>query len=255
MQDIAYNEIDQLEDSHWWYKGMRDISQRLLHPIINGRSDLCILDAGCGAGGNITALSPYGTVFGIDYSPLALQYAQKRHPDRLMRADITHLPYADASFDLVTSFDVLYMVQDDESGFRELSRVTREGGYVLVRLAAMQSLYGAHDVVVKTLRRYSAEEVRTKMQSAGLEIVKLSYANSLLLPLVYITRKIQNWQIQKGAQAESDVNATAEPLNSLLAGILKLEGRWIANGLSFPAGVSLFALAQKPIESHSQEQS
>src|SRR5262245_27093353 len=99
MEPQAYNELYQLEPTHWWYQGMRQITERMLKPLLQETRRLKILDAGCGAGGNLSALAHFGDMMGLDYSPLALAYAGEQHAGRLARATIEALPYADNSFD------------------------------------------------------------------------------------------------------------------------------------------------------------
>lgn len=248
LEDRAYLELHELETSHWWYRGMRQITDRMLAPYLRGRSNLTFLDVGCGAGGNLTHFLPYGTPTGIDFSPLAIQYAATRFR-RIARADAQQIPFAKNSFDLVTSFDVIVMIEDDFRAVQEMARVLRPGGILLLRVAALPALEGPHDIVVRSLRRYTRPLLRQRLDSAGLQTIRMSYANSFLLPLIFGIRKWQNWQLKRGAALpESDVNPVSEPANSLLAGLLGLEARWIGRGQSFPAGVSLFALAQKPAE-------
>jgi SAM-dependent methyltransferase len=248
MEPQAYDELYQLEPNHWWYQGMRQITERILQPVLGTASNLRILDVGCGAGGNLSALSRFGSAIGLDYSPLALAYANERHGGKLARATIEALPYASDSFDLVTSFDVMvcYEVEDDLVALRELARVTRPGGRVLVRVAALSALRGPHDTVVHAARRYTASELHEKMQRVGLIPVRSTYANSILMPFIFVARKLQTLGISLGSMPKSDVNPTPEPINSLLMGLLNLEARWLGRGHSFPAGVSLFALATKP---------
>lgn len=247
MEPAAYDELNALETDHWWYRGMRDITARLLRSALPRQTGLDILDAGCGAGGNLDALAQFGRVWGFDYSPLALGYAARRHSGKLARASVEALPYADACFDLVTSFDVLVCqeVADDVRALREFARVTRPGGHVLVRLAALEALRGPHDIVVHGARRYTAAELRAKLAQAGLKPVRVTYANSLLLPPIFAARRLQSASVARGAEPQSDVKAAPGPLNDLLAGLLGLEARWISSGRGFPAGVSVMALAAK----------
>jgi SAM-dependent methyltransferase len=249
MEPQAYDELYRLEPSHWWYRGMRQITHQLLEPLLEKGEPLRILDAGCGAGGNLTAFSRFGCTVGLDYSPLALSYARASHAGRLARATIEALPYADASFDLVTSFDVMvcYEVEDDLRALQEFARVTRPGGHVLVRVAALKALRGPHDMVVHAARRYNADELRQKMQSAGLVPLRMTYANSFLMPFIFVIRRLQTLGVALGSAPKSDVNRTPETINNLLTSLLSFEARWLGSGRNFPAGVSLFGLAVKPV--------
>jgi hypothetical protein len=228
---------------------MRQITDQLLASLPDHDEEMKILDAGCGAGGNLTALSRFGCAVGLDYSPLALVYASANHAGKLVRASIEALPYADNSFDLVTSFDVMvcHEVEDDLNAMREFARVTRPGGHVLVRVAALPALRGPHDTVVHAARRYTASELRLKMQQAGLEPVRMTYANSILMPLIFVIRKLQTLGVSLGSAAKSDVSQTPKTINNLLISLLNLEAHWLGSGHGFPIGVSLFGLALKPV--------
>jgi len=248
MEAEAYAEMHALEAHHWWYRGMREITSQLLRGIIDPQADLRILDAGCGTGGNLTAFAPFGEVSGIDYSPLALSYAREAHCGRLIQATVEQLPYADNAFDLVTSFDVLYCreVCDDMRALNEFARVLRPRGHLLLRLPAFSFLRGSHDVIVHGVRRYTIAQLRRKMMRIGLIPVRMTYLNSILMPLIFIMRQFQNLAVRFGTTPHSDVNPTPDPINTVLFNILKLESRWIAGNRGSPAGVSVICLARKP---------
>ncbi len=247
MEPSAYDELDQLEATHWWYEGMRRITDRLLRASVDLSQPICVLDAGCGAGGNLVHFAPLGAVYGFDFSPLAVQYAQKRHPD-LARASIEAIPYPDDTFALTTSFDVLYNagVADDARGFAEMARVTCPGGHVLVRLPAMPALKGPHDDVVHGVRRYTAKGLRSKLTDAGLSPLRITYANSLLLAPIFVSRRLGALLTRIGSRASSDVQESSPLVTSILTSVLTLEATWIGSGRNFPAGVSIFGLARKP---------
>src|SRR5262245_49529982 len=117
MEPEAFHEMAALEATHWWYVGMRDITRRFLAPYLSGSVQRRILDAGCGTGANLAMLGEYGQALGFDFSPIAVGYTSKLHAGRVARASIAGQPYPDNSFDLVTSFDVLYAkeVGDDQT--------------------------------------------------------------------------------------------------------------------------------------------
>jgi SAM-dependent methyltransferase len=247
VEPEIYKDLYFLESYHWWYQGMRQITDQLLMRHLGNAQGLKILDAGCGVGGNLSALSQFGCVLGFDLSPIALSYASLNHSGKLARATIEALPYADDSFDLVTSFDVLmcHEIEDDVTALREMARVTRPGGYVFVRVAALKQLRGPHDQMVHAVRRYAARDLRQKMASAGLAPLQTSYANSVLMPFVFIRRTLQRLGVNPFAVPKSDVNETPQAINTLLTAILNLEARWLGSGHYFPAGVSLFGLATR----------
>src|SRR5688500_14825684 len=69
-EDYAYLHI--LEDSFWWFTGMRGVTAALLDPVCPPERNRLILDAGCGTGGMLAWLKRYagtGRVIGIDLVP------------------------------------------------------------------------------------------------------------------------------------------------------------------------------------------
>lgn len=239
-----------LEDSHWWYTGMRAITLGLLQACgaCASGAALRVLDAGCGTGGMLPYLRRFGEVWGIDLSPFALPYAQCRAAGcdgiYLARASVTALPFAGEVFDLVTSFDVIYHldVADDVAALKEFYRVLRPGGVLLLRVPAYDRLRGAHDRVVHTRHRYTRSELRRKLECAGFAVERLSHANILLLPLAVAKRILEG---VAGATARSDVQPAHPAVNAVLRASLLLETQVIRR-LDLPAGLSVIAVARRP---------
>jgi SAM-dependent methyltransferase len=232
------------EERHWWYLGMRRISEALLERFFRpgmGRPE--VLDAGCGSGGTTAWLSRWGRVTGVDLMPVALQLASRRGIRRLLCGSIEVLPFAAERFDLVTSFEVLYhlRVGDDAAALAEFQRVLRPGGLALVRVPAHDWLRGAHDYAVHTRHRYHREELAAKLRAAGFSIERISYANCILFPLAPVKRLLER---QRPAGC-GDLWQPPRPINSLLNALLGLESGFIARR-GLPWGLSLVAVARKP---------
>ena len=228
----------------WWYRGMRAITRALLRRHYRPGQGLRILDAGCGTGASATLLAEYGAVTGIDLEPLALRLAATRGHHRLAEASTAALPLAAASFDLVTSFDVLVLLDEaaERQALAELVRVLRPGGRLLVRVAAMDWLRGAHDRVWHVVRRYSAGQLRAGLAAAGLAVERLSYANTWLFPAAVVKRLAEPLA---PPLARSDLDYELGPLDGVFGAILSSEAGLVA-GPGLPFGLSLFALARKP---------
>ena len=191
MEPEEYAIMYRVERGHWWYRGMEAITRALLNRWCQPSQGLAILDAGCGTGAAMTTyLAEYGEVTGFDLSLLALEFCRLRSASRLVRASNVALPFSSNSFDLVTSFDVLYesSVPSDSLAVRESSRVLCPGGRLLLRLPAYNWLRGRHDEAVHTARRYSASEVAALLHANGFVIEQLSHVNMFLFPLALLKR-------------------------------------------------------------------
>jgi SAM-dependent methyltransferase len=236
-----YLRLRRVEDDHWWYRGMRAIALDALTALPLPRDGL-VLDAGCGTGGNAAMLGRFGRVVGVDLAELALELASERGLPRLTRATVAALPFGEATFDLVTSFEVLYhrAVGDDVAALRELRRVLRPGGWLLVRLPALGWLRGGHDAAVHAARRYTLGELRTKLRRAGLEPVRLTYLNSLLLPLAAARRAADRLTGARG----DDLGPTPALATAALGAALARE-RQLLRRCDLPLGVSVMATARR----------
>ncbi|MBI4322071.1 MAG: class I SAM-dependent methyltransferase [Chloroflexi bacterium] len=232
-----------LEDTHWWYVGMRGLVETLLDGVYRGRRDLSVLDAGCGTGGMLPYLAKYGKATGVDYSGDALSFCQGRGLSRLVRGSVSNLPFESSSFDLVVSFDVLYhlAVADDEAALQEFYRVLTPDGHLLIRLPAYDWLRGSHDRAVHTRHRYTASEVRHKMRRVGFRVERATYANSFLLP-VAVLKRISEMVFKRFGS--SDVKPTGPFLNRLFRGILGSEAS-VLRRADLPWGLSVMALGEK----------
>lgn len=243
MNADEYRRMAEMEGIQWWYVGMRRIARSLLTPLLpEGHSPRRILDAGCGTGWNLQDLSTFGETHGIDLSPLAVATTRERG-GRVSQGDLHGLPYADASFDVVTSFDVIYhaWVKDDAHAVRELTRVLRPGGLILLKCPALRILWGAHDEAVHSKHRYTRGEMEGLLRNAGLTVVRSTYANTLLFP-VLLTRRFLDRMLGRHG---SDVELLPPVLERTFGALLAIEA-WLVRGVALPIGASVFAVARKP---------
>ena len=111
------------EATHFWFHGFRAYVAPALQAVAAGRRGLRLLDCGCGTGYNLSLLEPYGRTFAFDMAPEAMTRA-RRAGRPLARADVEHIPFRDATFDIATSFDVFQTVPDDRRAMRDLAPST-----------------------------------------------------------------------------------------------------------------------------------
>jgi SAM-dependent methyltransferase len=228
---------------------MRRVALAVLEHTLAGRSGLRLLDAGCGTGGTTIELRRFGDVVGIDLAWAALRPAATLGlAGRLARASIEQLPFANATFDAVTSFEVVYHlgVSNDAGAFAEMRRVLRPAGVLLLRVPAHDWLRGAHDRLVHTRHRYTPTEVSTKLEAAGFRIEHLSWANSVLFPPAVAKRLLLERSTGHSADGdgEPDLWQPPGPLNALLENAVAVEALAIPRRVPLPFGLSVLAVAR-----------
>jgi SAM-dependent methyltransferase len=244
-----FRDLHELERTFWWFVGMRDVQGALLAEHLPAGVDRFVLDAGCGTGANLHWLEPLaganGTVLGLDLDGDALAWCRSDGHARLVQASATAIPCADASFDLVTSFDVIVQIPDEAGGgdaaLRELARVLRPGGIGFVRAAAYPWMRSHHDVALHSVRRYTLAALVTAAERCGLEVVRRSYSTTLLFPLAVIQRKVLGRFTRRGDDPASDVEALPRPLawlNAPFTWLLRVEAAIIRRGGRLPFGLS-----------------
>lgn len=233
------------EATHFWFRGFRKFITPVLADLAQGRPGLQLVDCGCGTGHNLRLLRPHGHAVGFDLSEGGLTRARAAGLT-VIRGDVTRIPLASSSFDVATSFDVLQCVEADEAAVREMARIVKPGGVVVVTLAALDALRGDHAEVWQEVRRYTPASARRLMETAGLTPERVSFMFASLFPLMASVRLVQRVTRRFGRQvsAETDIAVPAGPVNLLLTALVSAEAALIRH-VRMPIGSSLLVVARK----------
>jgi len=241
----------QAEARHFWFRGFRAFVTPLLRQAAAGHSRTGatrLLDCGCGTGANLALLNRYGRAYGFDLSQVGLRIGRQSGRTLLARASVAAAPFPGGSFDIVTSFDVLYSLDDttERAAIAEMFRLLKPGGHAIVNVAAMESLRGDHSVLSHEIRRYSRDDLRKRLEGGGFSIVRLTYTNFALFAPMWVSRALQRRRgLREERAATQEIGVPAEPLNAVLSALLLLESLWL-RVFNAPAGSSLLCLARKP---------
>jgi SAM-dependent methyltransferase len=246
MQPHTYAIMREVEDKHWWYVGRRRIIADFVRRICDqlraeGKSEARILDIGCGTGGNLETLSKFGQAEGVDISTEALDFCRARGLNNVRQGAAETLPYESESFDLVTGLDVVEHLDDDVAGLREMRRVLRTGGRVLLFVPAFMFLWGVQDDVSHHRRRYTLRELKGKLQQAGMTVERASYANISFFGPILMGRLFMR---ATGLRPASENNINVSAFNGLFGRLFGAESWWL-NRMSFPFGVSIICVAKR----------
>ncbi len=239
------------EREHFWFRGFRKFVVPLIEQGLAGVPSPDALDCGCGTGANLSMLGQRANVFGFDLTRVGLQYARDHGRHRVARASITHIPFASDRFDLVTSFDVIQCLTEEQAGWAlaEMARLIKPGGALLINVAALEMLHGNHSVLAEERKRYTRAELRAAMGRAGLTVERLTYTNFSIFPVMLAVRTLQrrghgqNHTERSGLQRELTV--PAKPVNAAFTALLSLEALALRR-MDMPVGSSLLCLARKP---------
>ena len=243
MQSHHYPILYQVEETHWWYVGRRRIIQSLVEKICTtlNTPNPRILDVGCGTGANLKMLAAYGRAEGVDISPQAVDFCRERGLDSVKLGAIEQLPYESGSFELVTALDVVEHLDDDVAGLREIRRVLRRDGRLLLFVPAFMFLWGVQDDVSNHRRRYTLPRLLRAAEAAGFSIEWSSYANiSFFLP-VLLVRSVMRW-LNLRAATEYGINISL--MNGPFSWLFAAE-RFILKHGRIPFGVSAVCIARR----------
>jgi SAM-dependent methyltransferase len=146
-----------------------------------------ILDVGCGGGRTIremAARATAGRVLGVDYSEASVEASREANRDavadgrvEVQQGSVSRLPFADAMFDLVTAVETHYYWPDLANDAREILRVLKPGGTLLVIAEAYKGRYGwlfQLAMLPMRARLMSADEHRAWLETAGFTGVEVS---------------------------------------------------------------------------------
>lgn len=236
------------EARHFWFRGFRAFVTPLVRRAVRGKTDVRILDCGCGTGANLAQLSRFGRAYGFDVSDVGARFARQAGRPSVARASVTAAPFPTAVFDLVTSFDVLYSLEerDERAAVSEMFRLLKPGGFAIVNVAALDFLTGDHSVLSRERRRYTRSSLRGLLEEAGFSIVRLTYTNATLVPPLAVLRAIQRRRgLAPESEAQREISVPPAPINGLLTAVLWLESLFVRQ-FDAPFGSSLLCLALKP---------
>jgi SAM-dependent methyltransferase len=201
--------IAELEASHFWFSGRRELVQRLLDRHLGERVGSAV-DVGCGTGSFLTVLGLYADqIRGLD--PLA-----SPSDARIVQGSAERMPFESTSVDLVVALDVLEHV-DDRTALRECARILRDGGLLVLTVPAFPSLWSRRDQLAGHRRRYRRGELIRQLKDSGFEVAETAYYQFALFPFLAVGRMVGRRRpgvAELEEQVPSWLNATLQRVNA-----------------------------------------
>lgn len=245
MPEVILVELAAIIHRHPWWQARTRLILALLEQL-GVRPPARVLDAGCGWGVTLEALEERGYhVVGMDVSRQILE--QLDRPGRmLIEADLAQpLPDQAETFDAVLALDVIEHLDDDRGAVERLGRLVRPGGYVVVSVPALPDLFSEFDAIQGHRRRYVPETLRAAFAGTGLNVERVLWWGSLLIPLLKYQRRRPKSQGDEPAVAvyRRYLGLPPWPLSWLLRMIFALEHGRTLEG-KWRSGASLLAVGR-----------
>jgi len=236
-----YDIETKVETSHWWFVGRRKLLKLFLS-FLDLPDGCSAVDIGCGTGSNMPILGSAGLyAIGLDRSYYALTLAKKKIKTPLLNGDLNELPLRPKSIGLIVAMDILEHLEYDIGGIHSFYQTLKEGGVLILTVPAFNALWGIQDEVTGHKKRYSKQEIVTKLQNEGFEIMKSSYFNFFLFFPIFFAR----WLIRLfRLRIESENQINSPTINFFLKAIFSFES-YVLRYFQFPFGVSIYCIARK----------
>ena len=179
---------------------------------------------------------------GVDVSKEAIDFGSEKGINNLSKIDGVLTNYPDASFDLVLAMDVIEHIKEDDLVIKELERLVKPNGILVITVPAYKWMWGVQDEVAHHFRRYTMGSILKLASVTRLSIVKKSYFNTFLFPVAAIVRLASKWFNKKNRESDFEINNNF--LNPLLYFIFNTEIK-LLKWLNYPFGVSILLVARK----------
>ena len=239
MERVVYQQMAELDERHWWYRARREIIADLIRREAKLPKDAQILEIGCGTGHNLSMLSGFGHVEGLELDDEARALSEKRLGRKIMSSPLPELAgVPNRQYDLIGAFDVIEHIDDDVAALASIATKLKPGGRFIMTVPAHQWMWTAHDVANHHKRRYSKAGLKRLVETSPMKLERVGYFNSLLFPLAVAERTASKLR----GKDNGDVKLPPAPLNSTLEKIFAAE-RHLVGRLPLPPGLSLFAVA------------
>lgn len=230
-----------IQDTHWWYRGRKEIIELVFRLYISSKNN-SIIDIGGGYGSNIDVLQRFGNVDVIEPHKGAAEVLLGKGVNTVYQIkQIEDYKNVNKKYHIATMFDVLEHIKDDTELLSYINnKMLMNKGYMFITVPAYNWLWSEHDTVHGHYRRYTKTTLRTVLEKAGLDVLELRYFMFLLFPIAAIVRILQKYS----PICANEANKSNNVINEILFRIFRLESTLLKK-FRMPFGLSILAVVQQ----------
>jgi len=246
MNPEEYEKLLQIDGGHWFYRGKRDIVRHWIDRFIELKPHDLLIDAGMGTGTWAVEMAARCRVIGVDDHDESLALAGPRVEAagaRVMKSGLHAVDLPSGVAAVVTLMDVLEHVDDDAGALREMIRLTRPGGLLVVTVPALRWLWSDWDEAMHHRRRYTRRELLRTVRQPAVRVLRCAYFNTAMLPPIAFVRWVRRIRPAKAGVKRGEDRIPPRFLNHTLHYLLVRPA--CCNFSPAPIGVSLLAVLQR----------
>ena len=141
------------------------------------------------------------------------------------------------------ALDIIEHIDEDLSAVKELNRILKPGGRLILTVPAFQFLWTNHDLALHHKRRYTRSGILSILRLGGFENEKATYWNFFLFLPVATIRLLKRFH-PSADEMQTDLAEMPFHLNRLLQELIGIEN-WIIEQIDLPVGISVMCICRK----------
>lgn len=244
----VFEKLFAAEANNFWFRSRNQLIFWTIDNFFPHSSNM--MEIGCGTGYVLNGIArhrPSMTLSGSEVFTEGLCFAKKRIGSEvnLYQMDARAIPFEN-EFDLIGAFDVLEHIKEDEDVLHQIYQAITPGGGVLLTVPQHEWMWSEIDTISMHCRRYTARNLKSKMQRAGFSCEYMTSFVSLLLPLMYLSRIKKTANRNSSNQTDQEMDQLNLPgwLNGAFESVMNIERAVIKAGTRLPFGGSLLAVGK-----------
>ena len=243
FDEESFTHLPDAEQRSFWFRSRNELILWAMRRYFRDAADM--LEVGCGTGfvlAGIHGTFPELRLVGGELFAAGLEVAARRVPEaELLQMDARRIPFR-SEFDVVGAFDVLEHIEEDDLALAEMREALRPGGGLILTVPQHPRLWSVVDDYSHHVRRYRREELLSKVEDAGFQVLRSTSFVSLLLPVLALSRVRLRRRETFDPLSEYRMPRFVD---SALGWVLGAERALIRVGLALPVGGSLFLVARR----------
>lgn len=247
--DSGFDLTDKKAASSFWVSSRNRLFKKIVYNQMRSNGKTRFLEIGCATGDFIQHIveNKNLVITGSEIYLNGLLYAKKNLPTvDFVQFDVTK-GGIDEKFDIIVAFDVLEHIENDVTAILNINKMLHKGGSLIVTVPQHMFLWSKLDEIVKHKRRYSRQELATKLQKNGFDINFSTSFLFFLFPLMLISRIFDKGRDKSQSDEAALEKRVTFPsaLNWIFDLLMRIDESLIRFGVSLPFGGTLIVVANK----------